>query len=71
VIEMLVLLLLDLLVGVPEGLRLISFECLRRNLDQLPVEMVLGLRLHNALAGDELGGLRGPALERHFHCFDE
>jgi hypothetical protein len=45
-----------LLLGLPVGL--IALERLARHLEQLPVQVILGFGLDEALAGDELGRFR-------------
>src|SRR5882724_3706379 len=56
VVQVRILLLLDLLIGFLQRLCLVALECLARNPEQFPVQMVLRFGFDDALAGDELGG---------------
>src|SRR5688572_25145580 len=58
---MLVLLLLDLLQAVLDRFGSLALEPARGLAEELPVQMVLGLGLHDAFGGHELRGLRWPA----------
>jgi hypothetical protein len=71
VIEVLILFVLDLLAGRHERLPQVTLRLLGDLVDQLPVQVVLRLGLHHALARDELRGFRRTAFERHFNGFDQ
>ena len=67
VVEVLVLLLLDLLVGFLQRRALLALRLLGELADQLPVQVVLGLGEHDALGGHDLRRLGLAALEGHLH----
>ena len=64
---MLVLLVLDLVVRFLERLDAVALALLGELADQLPVEVVLHLRVGDGLAGDDLGGLGRGDLARAVH----
>src|SRR5439155_981447 len=71
VVEVLVLLVFHLVVGGHQRLLELALRLLGDLVDQLPVQVVLRLGFHHALARHELRGVRRRVLVRHFHGFDQ
>ncbi len=70
-IEVLVLLLLDFLERLGQRLLLLALDLFRRLVEQLPVEVVLRLGMHDTLARHQLGRLGRTLLAGHFHGRDQ
>ena len=70
-VEVLVLLVFHLVVGGHQRLLELALRLLGDLVDQLPVQVVLRLGFHHALARHELRGVRRRVLVRHFHGFDQ
>ena len=67
-VKMLVLFFFDLVVRFLESPTHLVAGLALQLADEFPVEVVLGLGVHDALTRDEFGGRRLPSLERHLHC---
>ena len=71
VVQVLVFLILDLLVGLLERSACFAVRCFGALADQLPVGVVLGFGEHDALASHELRGGRIVCGQSHLHREDE
>ncbi len=70
-VKVLVLLILHLIVGALQEFPQRAFDGIRYGADDLPVHVILGLRLYNTLRGNDLRRLRLAGHPGNFHRLDE